>query len=142
MEFYPALPAGAIPRPGKPEAARRRELSRCVPQTCAGSAGEGCPPWRPRRERGAPWSGEPLVFCHQVTTAPTVVRRGGKVQAGGWLTDHVTLGVLQAHLPAGEIAELIEDFGCAEERRRLLPAAVAVRLVLAMTLLRMRISPR
>ena len=43
--------------------------------------------------------------------------------------------MLEACLPAGEIEELIEDFGCAEERRRLLPAALAVRLVLAMTLL-------
>jgi transposase IS4-like protein/DDE family transposase len=79
--------------------------------------------------------GEPLAFCHQVTVAPAVVRRSGEVQAGGWLPDHVTLGVLEAHLPPGEIEELIEDFGCAEQRRRLLPAALAVRLVLAMTLL-------
>jgi Insertion element 4 transposase N-terminal/Transposase DDE domain len=75
------------------------------------------------------------VFCHQVTVAPAVVRRGGEVRAGGWLPDHVTLGVLEAHLPDEEIGELIEDFGCAEQRRRLLPAALAVRLVLAMTLL-------
>src|SRR6266446_4082634 len=69
-------------------------------------------------------------------TAPgiVVVRRSGEVQAGGWLPDHVTLGILEAYLPAGEIEELIEDFGCAEERQRLLPAAMTVRLVMAMTL--------
>ena len=63
-------------------------------------------------------SGEPLAFCHQVPVAPAVVRRGGEVQAVGWLPDHVTLGVLEAHLPFGEIEELVENFGCAEERRR------------------------
>jgi hypothetical protein len=43
--------------------------------------------------------------------------------------------VREAWLPAEEIAELIEDLGCAEEWRRLLPAALAVRLMLAMMLL-------
>jgi hypothetical protein len=79
-------------------------------------------------------SGEELVFCHQVTVAPAVVRRSGEVQAGGWLPDHVTLGILEAHLPDGEIEKLVKDFGCAEERQRLLPAAMTVRLVMAMTL--------
>ena len=80
-------------------------------------------------------SGEDLVFCHQVTVAPAVVRRSGEVQAGGWLPGHVTLGLLEAYLPAGEIEELVEDFGCAEERQRLLPAAMTVRLLVAMTLM-------
>jgi hypothetical protein len=80
-------------------------------------------------------SGEELVFCHQVTVAPAVVRRGGEVQVSGWLPDHVTLGLLEACLPAGEIEELVEDFGCAEERQRLLPSAMAVRMVIAMALM-------
>jgi len=134
MDFYPVLPAGAIPgagdgdgtppgivavRPGDLRRPRWGAVSALVAGTAAG---------RPVTR------GEPLVFCHQVAVAPAVVRRSGEVQAGGWLPDHVTLGMLEAHLPAGEIGELIEDFGCAEERRRLLPAALAVRLVLAMTL--------
>ena len=134
MEFYPVLPAGAIPGAGDGDgtppgivAMRPGDLRRpgwgAVSALVAGTAA-GRPVTR----------GEPLVFCHQVAVAPAVVRRSGEVQAGGWLPDHVTLGMLEAHLPAGEIGELIEDFGCAEERRRLLPAALAVRLVLAMTL--------
>jgi Insertion element 4 transposase N-terminal len=78
-------------------------------------------------------SGEELVFC-AVTVTAAVVRRSGEVQAGGRLPDHVTLGILEAHLPDGEIEELIEDLGCAEDRQRLLPTAMTVRLVLAMTL--------
>jgi hypothetical protein len=135
MEFYRTLPADAIPAvqdaggvPAGMIAVRPADLRRpgrggVSPLVAAPGAA------------GAVASGEPLVFCHQVTAAPAVVRRGGEVQAGGWLPDHVTLGVLEAHLPAGEIAGLIEDFGCAEQRRRLLPAELAVRLVLAMTLL-------
>ncbi len=75
------------------------------------------------------------MFCHQVTVAPAVVRRSGQVQAGGWLPAHVTLGVLEAYLPDGEIEALVEDFGCAEERQRLLPAAMAIRMVIVMTLM-------
>ena len=84
---------------------------------------------------GAVRTGEDLVFCHQVAVAPAVVRRGGAVQAAGWLPDHVTLGMLEACLPAGEIEELVEDFGCWERRQRLLPAAMAVRLLIAAALI-------
>ena len=135
MEFYPTLPADAILWAGDGDgtppgmvAVRPGDLRRCGRGTVSALV------TAPAAGR-AVVSGEPLAFCHQVTVAPAVVRRGGEVQAGGWLPDHVTLGVLEAHLPFGEIEELVEDFGCAEERRRLLPAALAVRLVLAMTLL-------
>jgi hypothetical protein len=136
MEFYPSLPADASPgaggmdprgvtpgivavRPADLRRPGRGGVSALVTVSLAG---------RPVT------SGEELVFCHQVTVAPAVVRRSGEVQAGGWLPDHVTLGILEAHLPDGEIEELVEDFGCAEERQRLLPAALTVRLVMAMTL--------
>lgn len=79
-------------------------------------------------------AGEELVFCHQVAVAPTVVRRSGEVLADGWLPDHVTLGVLEAHLPDREIEELVQDFGCWERRQRLLASAMAVRLLIAMAL--------
>jgi hypothetical protein len=136
MEFYPTLPADASPGAGGMDArgvrpgivaVRPADLRR--PGLGGVSALVTVPP------AGRPvTSGEELVFCHQVTVAPAVVRRSGEVQAGGWLPDHVTLGILEAHLPDGEIEELVEDFGCAEERRRLLPAAMTVRLVMAMTL--------
>jgi Insertion element 4 transposase N-terminal/Transposase DDE domain len=136
MEFYPTWPVGASPVPaygdgGMPAgmvAVRPADLIR--PGRGGASALVAGPA---AADPVVP--GEPLVFCHQVTVAPAVVRRGGEVRAGGWLPDHVTPGVLEAHLPDEEVGELIEDFGCAEQRRRLLPAALAVRLVLAMTLL-------
>lgn len=134
MEFYPVSPAcaiaarfesGGVPagivavRPGGLRRPGRGGVSALV-------AGP---------EAGQPVSaGEDLVFCHQVAVAPAVVRRSGEVQARGWLPDHVTLGVLEAHLPAGELEELVEDFGCWEQRQRLLPAAMAARLVIAMAL--------
>lgn len=135
MEFYRVLPADAIP-PGQEiagpppgvVAVRPGDLRR--PGLGGASALVAVPPG------GRSFaSGEELVFCHQVTVAPAVVRRSGEVQAGGWLPDHVTLGLLEAYLPAGEIEELVEDFGCAEERQRLLSAAMAVRLVIVMTLM-------
>jgi hypothetical protein len=131
MEFYPGLPADAIP------------AGRDADGGLAGAV--AVRPADLRRPGGGVESalvagtdevraGEDLVFCHQVAVAPAVVRRGGAVQAGGWLPDHVTLGVLEACLPAGEIEELVEDFGCWEQRRRLLPAAMAVRVLVAAAL--------
>lgn len=137
MEFYPVSPADAIPAGrasgGPPPgivAVRPGDLRK--PGLGGVSALVTVPP------AGRPFaitSGEELVFCHQVTVAPAVVRRSGEVQAGGWLPAHVTLGVLEAYLPDGEIEALVEDFGCAEERQRLLPAAMAVRMVIVMTLM-------
>jgi len=135
MEFYPVSPADAIcsgqERGGPPPgivAVRPGDLRK--PGLGGVSALVTAPPGdRPFT------SGEELVFCHQVTVAPAVLRRSGEVQAGGWLPDHVTLGLLEAYLPAGEIEELVEDFGCAEERQRLLPSAMAVRMVIVMALM-------
>jgi hypothetical protein len=134
MEFYPVVPAGAIPAsrsadgvPAGLAAIRPGDL--CFPGggVSALVAGPGA---------GRPVSaGETLVFCHPVAVAPAVVRRDGAVQAGGWLPDHVTLGVLEACLPAGGIEELVEDFGCWEQRRRLLSSAMAVRLLIAAALI-------
>ena len=135
MESYRVLPADAIPA-GREIARTPPGASWCGPVICA-SPGLGevsavltVPPG------GRPFaSGKELVFCHQVMVAPAVVRRSGEVQAGGWLPDHVTLGVLEAFLPDGEIEELVEDFACAEERQRLLSAAMAVRVTVVMTLI-------
>ncbi len=130
MEFYPVLPADAIPAgcdaggvPAGAVAIRPADLRRPGHGVSALVAGAD-----------AVRAGENLVFCHQVAVAPAVVRRGGAVQAGGWLPDHVMLGLLEACLPAGEIEELVEDFGCWEQRQRLLSAAMAVRLLIAAAL--------
>ena len=53
---------------------------------------------------------------------------------GGHLSDHVRLGVLEDHLPAGLIEGLIERHEVAHRRLRGLSAGMAVRCVLAMTL--------
>ena len=115
MEYYPILPAFAIPPAGHGDGA--------PPGTIAVRPGDLRRPGRgtvsalvtvPPAGR-AVVSGEPLASCHQVTVAPAVVRHGGEVHAGGWLPDHVSLGVLEAHLPAAPAPGL----------RRRWPAAVA-----------------
>jgi hypothetical protein len=80
-------------------------------------------------------SGEPLVFAAPVTVAPAVVRADGRVQAGGHLAEHVRLGLLEAHLPAGAVEELVEQLGLGRQRLRRLSAGMAVRCVLGMTLM-------
>jgi transposase IS4-like protein/DDE family transposase len=84
--------------------------------------------------------GELLVFAQPVTTAPAVVRRSGAVQAGGWLPDHVRLGLLESVLGEGVIEELCDAAAAAGlvtpgERRRLVSLPFIMRVVVAMTLL-------
>ena len=43
-------------------------------------------------------AGEQLVFVKVVAVAPAVVRRDGKVQAGGHPADHARLGALEQQL--------------------------------------------
>jgi hypothetical protein len=50
-----------------------------------------------------PSAGELAVFCRAVVTAPAVVRRDGRILAGGWLPDFVRLGELERHLGGGVI---------------------------------------
>jgi hypothetical protein len=80
-------------------------------------------------------SGEPAVFAVPVTVAPAVVRADGRVQAGGHLADHVRLGLLEAHLPAGVIEDLVGRLSLGRQRLRRLSAPMAARCVLAMTLM-------
>src|SRR4029453_7577326 len=69
-----AVPPADLPRPG---------------------GGDGAFAWGgPGRPVAA---GEPLVFCMPVALAPAVVRRDGTVQAGGGLSRHVRLGLLEEH---------------------------------------------
>ena len=85
-------------------------------------------------------TGEPLVFAHPVTMAPAVVRRGGAVQAGGWLPDHVRLGLLEEQLGEGVIETIIEGAVRAGRlarpvRRRLMSLELTCRFTVAMALL-------
>ena len=87
-----------------------------------------------------PSAGELAVFCRPVVTAPAVVRRDGRVLAGGWLPDFVRLGELERHLGDGVI-EAIADAAIAKgrlrkrERRRLMSYPLVIRLMITMTLM-------
>jgi hypothetical protein len=86
MELYPTLPADASPvasdiddRGVTPGIVAMRPADLRRPGRGGVSALLPGPAGRPVT------SGEDLVFCHQVTVAPAVMRRSGQVQAGGWL---------------------------------------------------------
>ena len=100
MEFYPTLPTDATPAPGGDDGRTPAGMVAVRPADLIRPGRGGVSALVARRAAAGPViPGEPLAFCHQVTVAPAVVRRSGEVQAGGWLPDHVTLGVLEAHLP-------------------------------------------
>jgi len=88
----------------------------------------------------APPEGEMTLFCRPVTVAPALVKRDGTVLADAWLPDLVRLGGLEAHLGGGVI-EAIAGKALRtgrlrpRERRRLMSYPLAIRLVIAMTLL-------
>lgn len=88
----------------------------------------------------APVTGELAVFCRPVLEAPAYVKRDRTVLADAWLPDLVRLGILEAHLGDGVIEKTVakaEKNGRLplRERRRLMSYPLAVRLVIAMTLL-------
>jgi len=80
-------------------------------------------------------AGEQLAFLKVIAVAPAVVRRDGKVQAGGHPADHARLGALEQHLDdlAGpgvidEIAAQATLGGKVKGRaRRSMTAAAAIR---------------
>ncbi|MGH3410002.1 MAG: hypothetical protein ACRDRJ_47035 [Streptosporangiaceae bacterium] len=87
-----------------------------------------------------PGKGEETGFFRPVVTAPAFVRRDGTVLADAWLPDLVRLGGLEAHLGDGVIEKIAEKAVRngrlpLRERRRLMSYPLAVRLVIAMTLL-------
>jgi hypothetical protein len=57
-----------------------------------------------------------------------------QAQPSGRLTDHIGLGVLSARFHRDLIEEVINRTGCREKRKRLLPAHVMIRYVIAMGL--------
>jgi Insertion element 4 transposase N-terminal/Transposase DDE domain len=89
---------------------------------------------------GVPPAGELAVFCRPVITAPAVVRRDGTVLADAWLPDLVRLGELEAHLGDGVIEAIVNTAVAAarlkpRQRRRIMSYPLAIRLMIAMTLM-------
>ena len=80
-------------------------------------------------------SGQQAIFAAPIVIAPVVVRRDGRIQTGGHLSDHVRLGFLEDHLLPGVIERLVDRYGVGGNRLRRLSAAMTIRCVLAMTLL-------
>ena len=153
MSFYPRARVAATP-PSPPAAC-----------TCACTCGGGAPPAAgaglpagvvavradglvatataggpgalvlPRGGGGPLVTGELVAWCVVVTLAPAVVGPDGRVAVGGWLPDHVRLGVLEPHLGEGVLEEVVAAKGKEPgERHRLMSLELAARHVLAMTL--------
>jgi hypothetical protein len=89
-------------------------------------------------------TGDLVVFCKPVALAPAVVRRDGRVQAGGHPTDHVRLGVIEQQLDAmtgqmgviDEVAARVVPRGRIKgTARRAMTMAATVRAVLLMALM-------
>ncbi|MGH3125555.1 MAG: hypothetical protein ACRDND_31645, partial [Streptosporangiaceae bacterium] len=89
-------------------------------------------------------SGDVVVFLKPVAVAPAVVRRDGRVQAGGHPADHARLGVAEDRLDAlagqqdviGQIAAGVRLGGKVKgAARRAMTPALTIRLTLLMTLL-------
>jgi hypothetical protein len=89
-------------------------------------------------------SGDVVVFLKPVAVAPAVVRRDGRVQAGGHPADHARLGVAEDRLDAlagqedviGQIAAGVRLGGkVMGAARRAMTPALTIRLTLLMTLM-------
>jgi hypothetical protein len=89
-------------------------------------------------------SGDVVVFLKPVAVAPAVVRRDGRVQAGGHPADHARLGVAEDRLDAlagqqdviGQIAAGVRLGGKVKgAARRAMTPALTIRLTLLMTLM-------
>jgi len=89
-------------------------------------------------------SGDAVVFLKPVAVAPAVVRRDGRVQAGGHPADHARLGVAEERLDAlagradviGHIAAGATLGGKVKgAARRAMTPALAIRLTVLMTLM-------
>jgi hypothetical protein len=88
-------------------------------------------------------TGDLVVFCKPTAVARATVRRDGRVQAAGHLADHARLGLAEERLDAltgrpdviGQIAAGITLTGKVKGKaRRAMTPALAIRLILLMTL--------
>ena len=89
-------------------------------------------------------TGDLVVFCKPVAVAPAVVRRDGRVQAGGHPADHARLGIIEQQLDemagqAGVIdavaAQTVPRGKVKGTARRSMTMAAALRAVLLMGLM-------
>lgn len=88
--------------------------------------------------------GDVVVFCKPVAVATAVVRRDGRVQAGGHPADHARLGIAEQQLEAATATPGVIDQLAASIRlsgqvkgvaRRAMSPAMAIRFTLLMTLM-------
>jgi hypothetical protein len=89
-------------------------------------------------------TGDMVVFCKPVAVAAAVVRRDGRVQAGGHPADHARLGIIEQQLDEmtgqpgtiGQVAAQVTPRGKVKgSARRAMTMAAALRAVLLMTLM-------
>ena len=88
-------------------------------------------------------TGEQLVFVKAVAAAPAVVRRDGKVQAGGHPADHARLGALEQQLDELAGPGVIDEIAAQAtlggkvkgKARRAMTAAAAIRATVLMALM-------
>jgi len=88
-------------------------------------------------------AGEQLVFVKVVAAAPAVVRRDGKVQAGGHPADHARLGALEQQLDELAGPGVIDEIAARAalpgkvkgKARRSMTAAAAIRATILMALM-------
>src|ERR1035437_4575594 len=110
----------------------------------AGRGGGGGGPALAAAGAGKIRTGDMVVFLKPVAVAPAVVRRDGKVQAGGHPADHARLGIIEQQLDEmtgqpGVIglvaAETVPGGTVKGTARRSMTMAAAVRAVLLMALM-------
>ena len=151
MPFYPAVPSDVTPDPAGEAGLRLLGQAGMVAVRVAdlvSPAGQGL--GRDGRtalvaaSTGKIATGDLVVFCKPVAVAPAVVRRDGRVQAAGHPADHARLGLAEERLDAltgrpdviGQVAAAITLKGKVKGKaRRAMTPALAIRLVLLMTLL-------
>jgi len=88
-------------------------------------------------------AGEQLVFLKVIAAAPAVVRRDGKVQAGGHPADHARLGALEQQLDELAGPGVIDEIAAQAtlggkvkgKARRSMTAAAAIRATILMALM-------
>ena len=151
MPFYPVVPPAVTSAPGEVAAAGLPGFAGMVAMRLAdlvspAGAGLGKDGRSALVAQGAGKirAGDLVVFCKPVAVAAAVVRRDGRVQAAGHLSDHVRLGVAEERLDAlcgqpgvigGIAAGLTLKGKIKGERLRAMTPALAIRLVLLMTLM-------
>jgi hypothetical protein len=151
VSFYPVSSRPAIPGvevPGGDQAAARAVMvavpvSALVWPVRAGSGGDGRSALLVAGTSPIA-TGEPVVWCTVVVTAPAVVRRDGRVQAQGRPCDHARLGGAEQELDRrcgpGTIDRIAADVRPTGKKikavaRREMSVAATIRAVLLMTLM-------